>query len=671
MMRTPLRNLVHFALRFPAPDALKMAADLLLILVAAAWTWLATFGQVAHPGSPAPFIIVVLCARLIIYCALRLHRTSWLHVSRFEAIWLGVSAVLGPPLIAFIYYILPSPFTLRDLVRPDLILATEPAFYLLLLGGARVTARAVALSGLQEPGRRLLIIGAGVTGRALAFQIQEAHTRYSMVGFLDDDERQQGRRVRGLPILGKVSDLTRVVGTHQVQEIAIAMPSLEPARLRQLLAECERVHVPIRILPPLSEILGGQADLKALREVRMEDLLPRPEVAIDQTAIRTYLNGRTVLVTGGGGSIGRELCSQVLLAGASRLLVLGRGENSVFEAIQELADLDSKSELIPVICDVRDRPALDRILRDYKPHVVFHAAAHKHVPLMEQYPCEAVKNNVLGTLNAVQLSVQHRVERFVLVSTDKAVDPSSVMGATKRLGEMIVNAYAARGDADMVSVRFGNVLGSRGSVVPTMTRQILGGQPVTVTDPDMVRYFMTIPEAVQLILQAGAIGGRGEVFVLDMGRPVRILDLARDLIRLAGLVPEQDIPIHIVGRRPGEKVKEDLLTALESKTVEKNGPFYMAPAQAIEFATVMGQVEKLRKASEGGRSDEITSLLQSLLPAFRSQGSNGLSPNGTQHRETAADTDGQKVELQHLTAAGHFNGARSQARQRKRTPDAE
>ncbi|MDQ3813534.1 MAG: SDR family NAD(P)-dependent oxidoreductase, partial [Armatimonadota bacterium] len=371
------------------------------------------------------------------------------------------------------------------------------------------------------------------------------------------------------------------------------------------------------ILPPLRELIGGRADFKALREVRMEDLLPRPEVQLDRESISRYLNGRTVLVTGGGGSIGGELCRQALKAGATRLLVLGRGENSVFEMMQELNELNGHCELVPVICDVRDRPALEQVFERYHPQVVFHAAAHKHVPLMEQYPCEAIKNNVVGTLNVVQLAVQYQVERFVLVSTDKAVDPTSVMGATKRLCEMIVQGYAVINGTNMVSVRFGNVLGSRGSVVPTMTRQIRRRLPVTVTDPDMVRYFMTIPEAVQLILQAGAVGGCGEVFILDMGHPVRILDLAHDLIRLYGLVPHQDIAINIVGRRPGEKVREDILTALEAAGAEKNGVFFMATPQLVELSHLLDQIDQLRILSQAGEDEQVVKLIQSILPDFR------------------------------------------------------
>ena len=373
---------------------------------------------------------------------------------------------------------------------------------------------------------------------------------------------------------------------------------------------CEPTGLPLRILPPLHQLIGGRPDIGTLRELRMEDLLPRPEVDLDRAALASYLGGETVVVTGGGGSIGGELCRQVLAAGASRLLVLGRGENSVFEMEQELKELNKDCQIIPVICDVRDRKALERVFQRHNINVVFHAAAHKHVPLMESYPSEAVKNNVIGTLNLVQLAVQYKVAHFVMVSTDKAVEPTNVMGASKRIGELIVKGYATENETNMVCVRFGNVLGSRGSVVLTMRRQIQRGLPVTVTDPDMVRYFMTIPEAVQLILQAGSIGGCGAVFVLDMGHPVRILDLAHDLIRLSGLVPNQDIPINIIGRRPGEKVKEDILSSVESSSAEKNGPFFMAPSKSVQLAELLQQIENLRVAAEKGDNERVVDILR-------------------------------------------------------------
>jgi FlaA1/EpsC-like NDP-sugar epimerase len=301
--------------------------------------------------------------------------------------------------------------------------------------------------------------------------------------------------------------------------------------------------------------------------------------------------------------------------------------------MQELSELADGCELVPVICDIQDRRALARVFELYSPDVVFHAAAHKHVPLMEQYPMEAVRNNVIGTLNVVQLSVDHFVSRFVLVSTDKAVEPRSVMGSTKRVAEMIVKGYAEAKSADMVSVRFGNVLGSRGSVIPIMTRQIRNGQPVTVTDPDMVRYFMTIPEAAQLILQAGAMGGRGEVFVLDMGYPVRIMDLAQDLIRLSGLVPNQDVRIHVTGRRPGEKLREDLLSKMETAGARREGQFYVVPPEPVALEALLGRISALRAAAAEGDGAQIVRILQSVIPAFQPDASHLAS--GAFHGGTA------------------------------------
>lgn len=617
----PASHVIDLVFAMHRLDLVKPGIDLCLILLAASWAWLVSFGQVANPGVLWPFLVTVLIARGTIYFALSLHRTSWLHVSRFEVLSLFVSALMGPPAIAFVLWVLPDPFTLKSLLRPTLLLTTEPAFYLLVLCGARMTARAIAYSKKPKSSSRVLIIGAGKAARALAIQFQEIPSNYQLVGFLDDDASKRKVRYRGLRILGGLSDLSQVVKISEVQEIIIAITHLPPQQLREIMSICGENDIPVRILPPLEEIMGGSPNLRAIREVRMEDLLPRPEVDIDRASISRYLAQRTVLVTGGGGSIGGELCRQVVNSNARRLIVLGRGENSVFEMVQELLQLESGCEIIPAICDVRDRPALDKIFEKFQPEVVFHAAAHKHVPLMEQYPCEAIKNNVGGTLNLVQLAVHHRTKHFVMVSTDKAVDPANVMGASKRTCEMIVKGYAEQSDLNMVCVRFGNVLGSRGSVVPTMARQIRRGLPVTVTDPEMVRYFMTIPEASQLILQAGSIGGHGEVFVLDMGHPVKILDLAHDLIRLSGLVPGQDIPIRIIGKRPGEKMYEDMLTKSELSNVEKKGPFFMAEVASVQMRQLLGAILTMMDAAEKGESKEALRLLSQIVPEYGSPAS--------------------------------------------------
>jgi len=632
----PVHSILQVAIQCRYQALVKTLIDVTLIMLAAGWAWLVSFGQLPSPGAVWPFLLVVVCARLIIYFVLGLQHSSWVHVSRFEVRALALSAVLGVPLIAGLSWALPDPFpdTLARLVRPGILLTTEPAFYLLLLFAARITVRALEASQEQKNLRRILVIGVGHAALSLAFQIQESRSGYHIVGFLDDAHKQK-RWLRGLPVLGARADLKAVVEKHDVQEIVIAVPSLTPEELRETLKSCESTGLAVRILPPLKEMIGGTPSLQALREVQMEDLLPRPEVQLDRAAISSYMKGRCVLVTGGGGSIGGELCRQALDAGAARLVVLGRGENSVFEITQELAEInqdkrpiddqadDAQCEVVPVICDVRDRVALRQIFAEFRPHVVFHAAAHKHVPLMEQHPCEAVKNNVLGTLNAVQLATESGVERFVLVSTDKAVNPCNVMGATKRICEMIVKGHAGLGGTRMVSVRFGNVLGSRGSVVPTMTRQIRQGRPITVTDPDMVRYFMTIPEASQLILQAGAVGGNGDVFILEMGHPVRILDLAHDLIRLSGLVPNQDIPINIIGARPGEKMEEELLTSQEHQGAQKQGPFFVAPPQEVALQSLLAKIEELKIACERDSGEAVRRILPQIIPDFKPE--NGIN----------------------------------------------
>lgn len=596
----------------------KLLIDSVLMLAAGAWAWFSSFGQLQEPASPLPFLATVLCARLPVYLGLRIYRMPWRKVSRQDVLWLTASAAAGPPLIAILFYVLPQLFALGAPGRPYLVLPTEAALHLILLGGARVSARTIASSHRRNgAGRRTLIVGTGDAARSLVWQIQESATDYRVVGFVDDDPAKQHQRILGLPVRGTVDEIPEVAARLRAQQIVVAIPSLSPERMREVLVVCEKTGVPVRILPPLRELMERGVAVSALREVRMGDLLPRSEVKLDREAVSGYLRGRTVLVTGGGGSIGRELCRQVLNVGASRALVLGRGENSVHEAMQELCEVEGDCEVVPVICDIQDRRGLGHVFELYHPDVVFHAAAHKHVPLMERYPAEAVRNNVIGTLNVVELSIEHLVGRFVLVSTDKAVEPRSVMGSTKHVAEMIVRGYAVAANANMVSVRFGNVLGSRGSVIPIMTRQIQNGQPVTVTDPDMVRYFMTIPEAAQLILQAGAMGGRGDVFVLDMGYPVRIMDLAHNLIRLSGLVPNQDVPIRVTGRRPGEKLSEDLLSRAETVGARRSGQFYVAPAEPVALDTLLDQIKALQSAVALNDGSRIVQALQGIVPAFQ------------------------------------------------------
>lgn len=601
-------------------DYLKTIIDIILIAAAALWSWMVVLGREVTAGNAAWFVLMTLVIRLPVYWLLGIWRNSWKQVSPQDVVQLGISAVAAMPLFAALLYV-PAyydwEFLLPELARPSILLLTEPAFYLLFLSSVRILARMYQLA--QDHGEErvpVLVVGAGPTGAALGYMLEQSGHEYTVAGYLDDDPRSRGRRVRGKPVLGPVSEARKWSERKGAQAIIIASPTLGPERLRELLAQLESTGLPIRTVPPMSQVLTRRASLDDLRELRMEDLLPRETIRLDRDAICGYLRGKVVMVTGGGGSIGRQLCRQVIEAGAAELLVLGRGENSVFESVLELQELESGCKVVPVICDVRDRQALERVFARSSPQVVFHAAAHKHVPLMELYPAEAIKNNVLGTLHLVELAVQYGVERFVLVSTDKAVNPVSIMGASKRVAEQIVRSYAEATGSSMVSVRFGNVLGSRGSVVPIMTRQIRRRRQVTITDPEMVRYFMTIPEAVQLILQAGATPGRGETYILKMGHPVRIIDLAYDLIRLAGLTPNVDIPLKIIGSRPGEKLKEDLFTGAENQWVKSGEHFYVVPGRSVSLEQLLVQVEQLRQAAVREDREAIVRLLQEMIPDY-------------------------------------------------------
>lgn len=407
---------------------------------------------------------------------------------------------------------------------------------------------------------RVLIYGAGEAGTRLLEDFQRhPELGVQVVGFVDDNPAKQSATIHGVPILGSRDDLCELTQAHNIQQIIIAMPAVPKETVHEIVNICKTTKAELKILPPISEILDGRVRAKDVRDVQIEDLLRREPIQTDLSSISSYITGRRILVTGAGGSIGSELCRQIGSFQPKQLILLGHGENSIFEIYHELRELYPNLELVTLIADIRDQEKIDQIFARYRPQVIFHAAAHKHVPLMEANPDEAVTNNVFGTRNVANAAHNIGAECFVMVSTDKAVNPGNVMGATKRVAEMVVQSLAQKSNTRFVSVRFGNVLGSRGSVIPFFKKQIAKGGPVTVTHPEMKRYFMTIPEAVQLVMQAGTIGKGGEVFVLDMGEPVKIVDLARDLIRLSGYEPGVDIEIVFTGTRPGEKLFEELI----------------------------------------------------------------------------------------------------------------
>ncbi|MBL8061315.1 MAG: polysaccharide biosynthesis protein [Chthonomonas sp.] len=491
--------------------------------------------------------------------------------------------------------------------------------FLCLVGmtGSRVVTRLVSWGNRPwaKPSNRIrtLIVGAGDAGEFVLRELGRVRNEHrAVIGFVDDDPLKSSLIIQGVRVLGKTADVPHLVKNLNIDEIILCIPSADGATMRRINDLCMRTNVRVRTLPSVSGLLYGAANLRQqLRKVDLEDLLRRPATEPDPDLLSKITAGESVLITGGGGSIGSELARQVSALEPARLILLGKGENSLYEIEQELIQT---TDFIPncVVADVRDADAMEYTFVKHKPSVVFHAAAHKHVPLMQSNPIEAIRNNVFGTLCAVETAVRHRAHRFVLISTDKAVKPTSVMGATKRVAEMVVGAYAPRSTTNFSVVRFGNVLGSRGSLIPLMKNQIMRGGPVRITHPDMTRYFMTIPEAVQLILQAGAIGENGELFILDMGDPVKILDLAYDLIRLHGLVPHEDIDVKFIGPRPGEKLYEELTYDKESLIPTDQPKIRMALTSPIDFDWLMMELDALKTLCNAGEQDRAHQYLMEL-----------------------------------------------------------
>jgi FlaA1/EpsC-like NDP-sugar epimerase len=497
--------------------------------------------------------------------------------------------------------------------------------------GLRASVRAVGEARLaagyrtQTKKRRVLVVGAGDAGTLVVREMQRnPQLSLEPVGYLDDDPEKRGKRIYGINVLGVLTDLGAVAAHYRIDEVVIALPTAGGSTVRALTERCREAKVAYRAIPGVFELLDGQVSVSRLRNVEIGDLLRRPQRQ-PSSSLSTYLKNACVLVTGAGGSIGSELCRQIAAAGPARLVLLGHGENSVFDIAAELRQRHPGLALQAVIADVRDGRRIDRLFREIEPTAVFHAAAHKHVPLMEDNPVEAITNNVGGTRNVVDAAAAVGVQQFVMVSTDKAAAPSNMMGASKRLAELIVQQAAAAHQKPYTVVRFGNVLGSRGSVVPIFKKQIEQGGPITVTHPDVRRYFMTIPEAVHLILEAGGLACGGELFVLDMGEPVRLRDMAADMIRLSGLT-EQDVPITFTGLRPGEKLDEilwegDAMVEASGRT----GIRRVREPRVVASEDLMPVIDGLMAAAERHDVQRLYSLIRSTLPQSTLQVSAGAT----------------------------------------------
>lgn len=611
-----LRNRLFFAVDL---IAVPLATCLAFALRFEGWGWTRT----TYWSLAVAYVALAIPIKIIGLLVGGIYRRLWRYASIADSEVL-VAWVLGTGVVSAFSGLVLLPWLVRPLVGPMDRVPMSIAMLDFLLGAAfliapRVFVRSQASTtrgGARSGHRRALIVGAGSAGALIGKELCEnRQVGLEPVGFLDDDRSKHGRRIHNLPVLGSLEDLVFLADKHRAEDILIAMPTAPGSVVREVVKRARDASLRTQILPGMFEIISGRKSVNALRAVKIEDLLRREAITTDLDQVASLVTDRTVLVTGAGGSIGSELVRQLSRLRPERVVLLGRGENSVFELLHELSRSFPDCEYAPVIADVRDLQRMQRVMHSFRPFSVFHAAAHKHVPLMEQNVGEAVLNNVLGTRNVVTLSAEVEAEHFVLVSTDKAVRPTSVMGATKRIAELVVHQTAAQQLDGYVSVRFGNVLGSRGSVVPTFLKQIAAGGPVTITHRDMTRYFMTIPEAVQLVLQAAALGERGETFVLDMGEPVRVVDLATDLIRLSGLEVDRDIEIRFTGLRPGEKLYEELFFSSQNASATDHPKILRA--REAEVVLPSDQIEALLTAAAANvPARELRRLIRAIVPEY-------------------------------------------------------
>jgi FlaA1/EpsC-like NDP-sugar epimerase len=570
---------------------------------------------------PAALVMcaVALLVKIPTYYFFGLYRRLWVYASTNELRLITFAVSAASVLTSGVMLLLIG----FDLIKPGMprsALGIDWLISLILIGGSRFVLRILAEQSSAQTNaktRHALILGAGDAGALVVRELQKtSQLNLIPVGFLDDDPAKQNHNIYGVTVIGKIDQLAKTLDTKQVDEVIIAIPSAPGHIIRLVNDECRKRGITSRIIPGFYELLGGKVSVNRLREVDITDLLRREPAKIDDHLIGAALGGKRILVTGAGGSIGSELCRQLARWNPTELVLLGHGENSIFEVLQEFKDDFPTLNIQAVIADVRDLNRIEKVFNQHKPQVVFHAAAHKHVPLMEANVEEAVTNNVLGTKNVVETAVRHGVERLVLISTDKAVRPASVMGATKRLAELTVLDAAQRNNLPYSVVRFGNVLGSRGSVVRTFKNQIARGGPITITHPDMRRYFMIIPEAVHLVLQAASMGAGGEVFMLNMGEQVRILDLAEDLVRLSGLEPYRDIDIQITGIRPGEKLREDLLEdGVDFERTQHSEIFRMSKEEHVDGSALAQTLDKLSDLALHSQTDDLIQTINHFLPS--------------------------------------------------------
>jgi FlaA1/EpsC-like NDP-sugar epimerase len=592
------------------------------VLVAAAWYLaFALRFDFAIPNRYedliAETILLVVVIKVAVLTAFGVYNHWWRYVSIGD-MWAAARAVAVGSLLSLIVVYLVEP--VAGVRVPRSVILIDALLLLAFITGARLLARTFierpGRSGIVARGKEALIVGAGDAGQLIIKEmLKNRALGYTPIGLVDDDTRKSHLRLHGVRVLGTTADLPHLLGDNKPDEVIIAIPSAAGEKRQEIVTVCRDAGVAVKTLPAVHELITGDLYLsRLLREVQVEDVLGREAVELDVASIASYLTGETILITGAGGSIGAELCRQVAAVGADSIVLVDHSENALVEIARELEHDRHFGAAVPVLADVKQRAKMQQIFERYQPGVVFHAAAYKHVPLMEANALEAVRNNVLATTVVADVASEARVKRFVLVSTDKAVNPKNVLGQTKAVCEWVVQAAAARerNGTHFISVRFGNVLGSSGSVIPLFRRQIARGGPVTVTHPDMTRFFMTIPEAVQLVVQAGAIGESGDVYVLDMGTAVKIVDLAHNMIRLSGKEPGRDVQIEFIGVRPGEKLHEELWGEGEQSVPTPHPKILRSAGRPVDPVWLEEELAELERLVEAGETLDVVARLGAM-----------------------------------------------------------
>jgi FlaA1/EpsC-like NDP-sugar epimerase len=599
-----------------------IAANKVLIIVGAFFLAFLVRFDLTVPAVYWPKIFLLLPAllliKLVVFWRIGLFAGWWRYVSMPDLVLIFKGNLLAS--LVFVGY---AVFMQHLEQVPRSVLVLDGFFCFMLMGGVRFATRAYRESyrplavGLDQRRTRVLVVGAGEAGQAIVREVRSnPRLNIKVIGFVDDDPLKQKGMFQGLKVLGRQADLENVVIANSIDEIVIAIPSATGIQIRAIVERCHRAEVKFKILPGVGDLINGRVSVQQLRDVDLDDLLGRAPIALDVAQIRSYIQGKRVLVTGAGGSIGSEICRQVASFQPGKLVLFENGETPLFQIEQELIGKFPEIPLVPIIGDVRNRSRVDAIFDEQLPQVVFHAAAYKHVPMMEANPAEAVNNNIQGTRLVADAAHAFGVETFVMISTDKAVRPTNIMGATKRVAELYVQSLAPISKTRFVTTRFGNVLGSNGSVIPTFREQIRRGGPVTVTHPEVTRYFMTIPEATQLVLQAGSMGQGGEIYLFDMGEPVRIVKLAEELIRLCGLRPYEDIGIVFTGLRPGEKLYEELLLSGEGVLPTHHKKICVAGSVTSPRNLLLAQLEPLVAAAKDLDVAELRRSLQRIVPEY-------------------------------------------------------